>query len=91
MAVAGTLQKSGPQVHNFRRVRRTRGGGVSRLWSDTSVRAPPPVGTMTCMYLRIRSFKNVMAHNNLAWLLATCPDNSLRDGNKAVELAQQAR
>jgi tetratricopeptide (TPR) repeat protein len=28
--------------------------------------------------------------NNLAWLLATCPDASLRDGNKAVELAQQA-
>jgi tetratricopeptide (TPR) repeat protein len=28
--------------------------------------------------------------NNLAWLLATCPEASLRDGNKAVELAQQA-
>jgi tetratricopeptide (TPR) repeat protein len=28
--------------------------------------------------------------NNLAWLLATCPDTSLRDGNKAVALAQQA-
>jgi Flp pilus assembly protein TadD len=28
--------------------------------------------------------------NNLAWLLATCPMASLRDGNKAVELAQQA-
>jgi tetratricopeptide (TPR) repeat protein len=27
---------------------------------------------------------------NLAWLLATCPDNSLRDGAKAVELAKQA-
>ena len=25
-----------------------------------------------------------------AWLLATCPEASLRDGKKAVELAQQA-
>jgi Flp pilus assembly protein TadD len=28
--------------------------------------------------------------NNLAWLLAACPVASLRDGNKAVELAGQA-
>jgi len=28
---------------------------------------------------------------SLAWLLATCPENSLRDGNKAVVLAEQAR
>ena len=28
--------------------------------------------------------------NNLAWLLATCPEASLRNGNKAVELAPQA-
>ncbi len=28
--------------------------------------------------------------NNLAWLLATCPDASLRKGDKAVELARQA-
>jgi tetratricopeptide (TPR) repeat protein len=34
--------------------------------------------------------KHVMAQNNLAWLLATCPDSSLRDGKKAVALAQQA-
>jgi Tfp pilus assembly protein PilF len=27
---------------------------------------------------------------DLAWLLATCPDASLRNGNKAVELARQA-
>jgi len=27
----------------------------------------------------------------LAWVLATCPDNSLRDGQKAVTLAEQAR
>ena len=28
--------------------------------------------------------------NNLAWVLATCPDVSLRNGKKAVELARQA-
>jgi protein O-mannosyl-transferase len=28
--------------------------------------------------------------NNLAWLLAVCPEASLRNGNKALELAQQA-
>lgn len=28
--------------------------------------------------------------NNLAWLLATCPQASLRDGDKAVQLARQA-
>jgi protein O-mannosyl-transferase len=30
------------------------------------------------------------ANNYLAWLLATCPEASLRDGSKAVELARQA-
>ena len=30
------------------------------------------------------------AQNNLAWLLAACPQASLRNGAKAVELAQQA-
>jgi protein O-mannosyl-transferase len=30
------------------------------------------------------------AANNLAWLLATCSDRSLRDGTRAVELARQA-
>ena len=28
--------------------------------------------------------------NNLAWILATCPDTSIRNGARAVELAQQA-
>jgi superkiller protein 3 len=28
--------------------------------------------------------------NNLAWVLATCPEAALRNGNKAVELARQA-
>ena len=28
--------------------------------------------------------------NNLAWVLATCPDASVRNGARAVELAQQA-
>ncbi len=30
------------------------------------------------------------AQNNLAWLLATCPQASLRNGDKAVQLARQA-
>jgi tetratricopeptide (TPR) repeat protein len=30
------------------------------------------------------------AANNLAWLLATCSDRSLRDGNRAITLARQA-
>jgi len=34
--------------------------------------------------------KSADVYNNLAWLLATCPDASLRDGPRAVELAQQA-
>ena len=33
---------------------------------------------------------DVVAANNLAWLLATCPVASLRDGAKAVKLAQRA-
>ena len=28
--------------------------------------------------------------NNLAWLLATCPDEKVRDGSKALELIQNA-
>jgi tetratricopeptide (TPR) repeat protein len=31
-----------------------------------------------------------MAYNNLAWILATCPDDVYRDGVKAVELAEKA-
>jgi tetratricopeptide (TPR) repeat protein/serine/threonine protein kinase len=30
------------------------------------------------------------AHNDLAWLLATCPDAKLREPHRAVELAQKA-
>lgn len=30
------------------------------------------------------------ALNNLAWILATCPDKSVRNGNEAVRLAKQA-
>lgn len=33
---------------------------------------------------------NITALNDLAWLLATCPDANLRDGPRAVELAQAA-
>src|SRR6266480_2393849 len=34
--------------------------------------------------------RSLSAANNLAWLLATCPDASLRNGDKALELAVQA-
>ena len=33
---------------------------------------------------------NGNALNNLAWVLATAPDDSLRDGSRAVQLAEQA-
>jgi tetratricopeptide (TPR) repeat protein len=33
---------------------------------------------------------NPQVQSNLAWLLATCPEASLRDGKKAVELAERA-
>jgi hypothetical protein len=29
-------------------------------------------------------------HNSLAWLLATCPDEKLRDGDQAIEHAKSA-
>ena len=32
--------------------------------------------------------ENLEAHNNLAWLLATCPDPEFRDGEVALEHAQ---
>jgi tetratricopeptide (TPR) repeat protein/serine/threonine protein kinase len=31
-----------------------------------------------------------LAHNDLAWLLATCPDDRIRNGKQALELAQKA-
>jgi len=34
--------------------------------------------------------KNAVAHNNLAWLLATCPDCKFRDPRQAVEAAKKA-
>ncbi len=34
---------------------------------------------------------NPAVKNNLAWLLATCPEASLRNGSKALELARQAK
>ncbi len=33
---------------------------------------------------------NISALNNLAWLLATCSDDAVRDGPQAVKLAEQA-
>jgi WD40 repeat protein/tetratricopeptide (TPR) repeat protein len=34
--------------------------------------------------------QNALVHNNLAWLLATCPDAAFRDPSRAVQLASQA-
>jgi len=34
--------------------------------------------------------QSVSALANLAWLLATCPDSSFRDGSKAIQLARRA-
>jgi tetratricopeptide (TPR) repeat protein len=34
--------------------------------------------------------KNGQAYNSLAWLLATCPDASIRNGTKAVQAARTA-
>jgi len=34
--------------------------------------------------------QNAIACKNLAWILATCPEASVRNGRKAVELAEQA-
>jgi tetratricopeptide (TPR) repeat protein len=36
------------------------------------------------------SSQDSLARNNLAWLLATSSDASIRDGNRAIELAEQA-
>jgi len=37
-----------------------------------------------------RDPNNGNAKSNLAWVFATCPEESLRDGNRAVQLAEQA-
>jgi hypothetical protein len=34
--------------------------------------------------------KSAMAHNNLAWLLATCPEPQFRDPQRAVEFAKKS-
>ena len=34
--------------------------------------------------------QSAVAHNNLAWLLATCPDSKIRDPKRAVDLAKKA-
>jgi tetratricopeptide (TPR) repeat protein len=34
--------------------------------------------------------KNALAHNQLAWVLATCPDADVRDGRRAVKHAEKA-
>jgi tetratricopeptide (TPR) repeat protein len=37
-----------------------------------------------------RNERSIPALNNLAWLLATSPDDAIRDGTRAVELARRA-
>jgi tetratricopeptide (TPR) repeat protein len=37
-----------------------------------------------------REPNDIQASNNLAWILATCPEAKYRDGDKAVELAKKA-
>ena len=34
--------------------------------------------------------KNANAYDNVAWVLATCPEDGLRDGKRAIELATKA-
>jgi len=34
--------------------------------------------------------KDAFSHNNLAWLLSTCPSEGRRDGERAIELARRA-
>ena len=34
--------------------------------------------------------ESIRANNNLAWLRATCPDGSFRDGKRAVEFAKKS-
>jgi membrane associated rhomboid family serine protease len=38
----------------------------------------------------LNSVHDAMIANSLAWLLATCPEERLRNGRRAVEIAQQA-
>ncbi len=40
--------------------------------------------------LRPNASDEVTALNNLAWVIATCPDKSVRNGNEAVRYAEQA-
>ncbi len=39
--------------------------------------------------MRLGGKQNFVASGNMAWLLATCPADEIRDGQKAVELAKQ--
>ncbi|MGH8023520.1 MAG: tetratricopeptide repeat protein, partial [Limisphaerales bacterium] len=42
------------------------------------------------LMLRPKPSVEVTALNNLAWVLATCPDESVRDGRRAVQYAERA-
>ncbi len=41
-------------------------------------------------YIKVAEKEFVYGLNGLAWLLATCPDDTIRDGDKAVEYAERA-
>jgi tetratricopeptide (TPR) repeat protein len=75
-------------------------------WSSVEPDAPPPVLLDQARYWAERGQnaralgafeeairldpEDFMSLNELAWLLATCPDASIRDGKRAVELANRA-
>ena len=53
---------------------------------DAGITVPPNPERAIGYYQRAVAAGSVPAHNNLAWLLATTPRESLRDGPRAVEL-----
>jgi len=50
------------------------------------------MGAAVGLYLKSLEIRpsDVGVLNNVAWILATCPDSSLRDGVQAVEMADRA-
>ena len=51
-----------------------------------------PADAVTCYEKSLAlAPQSVQVQNTLAWILATCPDPSIRNGQRAVELAQSAK
>jgi tetratricopeptide (TPR) repeat protein len=79
---------------------------AARPWRSIEADGPPPDPDTRAPYwsergnygLAVAAYREVLkrdpddasALNGLAWVLATCPDASLRDGKMAVELATRA-